>query len=117
MAGSLRGTSKGAVTGDFERTISYEAARDARITFDSKFLELERKGRMAYEVLKRIIMKMPPEKRLAIWNTFADDLPEVLKSVSVEKRREILTSPSQKSPSDSMNQEGMNATRTRICLL
>ena len=45
---------------------------------------------MAYEVLKRIIMKMPPEKRLAIWNTFADDLPEVLKSVSAEKRREVL---------------------------
>ena len=53
-------------------------------------LEEEGKERMADEVLKRIIMKMPPEKRLAIWNTFADDLPEVLKSVSAEKRREVL---------------------------
>ncbi|MBC8234647.1 hypothetical protein H8E77_34320, partial [bacterium] len=53
-------------------------------------LEEEGKERMANEVLKRIIMKMPPEKRLAIWNTFADDLPEVLKSVSAEKRREVL---------------------------
>jgi len=45
---------------------------------------------MADEVLKRIIMKMSPEKRLAIWNTFADDLPEVLKSISADKRREVL---------------------------
>ena len=45
---------------------------------------------MANEVLKRIMMKMPTEKRLAIWNTFADDLPEVLKSFSAEKRREVL---------------------------
>ena len=53
-------------------------------------LEEEGKERMANEVLRRIMMKMPLEKRLAIWNTFANDLPEVLKSVSAEKRREVL---------------------------
>ena len=52
-------------------------------------LEEEGKERMAYDVLVRIMMEMPSEKRLAIWNDFADDLPEFIQKLPSEKRQEL----------------------------
>ena len=54
-------------------------------------LEEEGKERMAYEVLKRMMVNMPPEKRQEIWNDIpVPEMQQLLKRFSVEKWREVL---------------------------
>ena len=46
---------------------------------------------MAYEVLKRMMMKMPPEKLQELWNDISiPEMQQVLKRFSVEKWQEVL---------------------------
>ena len=65
-------------------------------------LEEEGKERMANEVLTRIIMKMPPEKRLAIQQ-------EILKELSSAELREVL----EKLPTEQLQEvlKGLSATK------